>query len=243
MLLCRTMPLGQDVELVVLPAPQWQLTSAQQQEVESIWADGQSRRQAKLFNGKLLMYARHDSHCIYGSFTDYKTYFAYQRQPQLFAPQQIRPLAVSGITLVGDSVLLATRSDSVSQYPGYLELVPSGNIDDTFMTPTGHIDFRQQILQELQEEAGILPEQVVSLKPVALIADEQELIYDVCLELHVQSAPELVIEGIALRHEYINPILVSLRELPKFLAGHKAHLVPTSFSLLMHCLTLNRLNT
>lgn len=84
----------------------------------------------------------------------------------------IRPLAVSGVTFAKDQVLLGQRTTSVTNYPGYFELVPSGSLE-------AGKSWHEQIVDELLGESGIEPAMIQSCEAFCLIFDEGEKLFDI----------------------------------------------------------------
>ena len=101
----------------------------------------------------------------------------------------ITPLAVSGITYYQSDdqkvFLLAKRSDKVTQFPGMFELVPSGSIDVSVInSATSEVDFKGQLIKELEEEIGVDEDQVINSREFCLVRDEEN-VFDIGVEIEI----------------------------------------------------------
>ena len=99
--------------------------------------------------------------------------------------------------------------------------------------PDGAVDWRAQLLSELQEEVGIAPEQVRGLLPEVLVLDHRDRVLDVCARIDVV-VPELPGPERRVGAEYSELVWVSSERLPEFLATHEDELVPGSLAWLRH---------
>lgn len=152
--------------------------------VDLIWQKQMELSGGKLFNGKLLSFVALDNERMLGKFVDYKYYLAQLIEPRLYPFLQIEHIAVSGITVADEMVLVGRRSEHVTAHPSHFELVPSGGIDPTHASE-GKIDAEGQLLAELQEEAGISRNSVMAISPLALIRDRQKGGFELCMEIRV----------------------------------------------------------
>lgn len=128
-------------------------TEQEKAEIERIW----DSKQQDLFNGnivgfKSLSYENNKLHA-YAYKTCYKEMYACNMNKNLNG--KITPLAVSAITIDKNDNILLSRRQKVTEYVGCYELIPSGGIE----VPSGSlakIDYKEQIMQELREELGII---------------------------------------------------------------------------------------
>lgn len=91
--------------------------------------------------------------------------------------------AVSGLLYCKEECLLGLRGKKVAQ-SGKWELVPSGHLEG---------DPNEDILRELQEEAGIEREEV-SIYPIGLALDQREQIYEYCYALELKKKREVFLQ-------------------------------------------------
>ena len=114
-----------------------------------------------------------------------------------------------GRTLLG-------RRARVTEYRGWLELVPSGSLDSQ--------SIEDQVRQEFCEEKGLGPEVIRTIDPFCLVLDERHQVYDVGCRLTVDlatSTAEMTGSG-----EYEELQWVELQQLDSYLAGNS--ILPTS---------------
>lgn len=160
-------------------------------DIELAWEKEQERRNKKLFNGNILNLAiikqqTTDKRLVLQCHTvEYKQYFAQRSGIDL----GITPLAVSGIVFYQENnskiFYVGKRSETVSQYPGYYELIPSGSIDAKNLVPNQPVDYSKQLIIELKEELGVPLEDIKSHKAFCLIFDEIDRVYDIGIEIEV----------------------------------------------------------
>src|SRR5262249_21158006 len=146
----------------------FRLSSQRREWVEAIWQGELRKRKALLYDGKLLEFAGIRGSRLTGRFVSYKEYVASRKNPAILG-RVIVPLAVSGITWLGDYVGFGERGARVRNYPGRLELFPSGSIDESCLRANRRIDFHAQLIDELWEETGICKSHVVATNTRALI--------------------------------------------------------------------------
>jgi len=130
-----------------------------------------------------------------------------------------RPLGVSGIVIDQFGRTLLGRRTGVTEYRGWLELVPSGSLDGQLI--------EEQIRQEFSEETGLGPEVISAVEPFCLVLDERHQVYDIGCRLEVNLATATV--EIAGSGEYEDFQWVELDQLNALLAAHSC--VPTSRAL------------
>lgn len=226
----QTINLPRDFYIQVLPyARGFTLSDHEKMLVENIWRHEERACSAKLHNGQILNVVSVESDHLIGEFIEYKYYLAQLRDPNFEEVLKIRTLAVSGITTTVDKVLIGQRAQDVSAYGNWYELVPSGGID-----PRSHVDDRihvaRQFEMELWEESGISVAEIKGIRPLALIFDSKNKIYELCAELSVNYS--ILKEPLRPSEEYQKLEWVSKREIKEFVAKHEGQLVPFSFYLL-----------
>ncbi|MCB1135292.1 MAG: NUDIX hydrolase [Chlamydiia bacterium] len=153
---------------------EWNFSPAIQSAVSALW----NERPASVFDGEL--FCLHGGG-LQGGFVPYRYYWAKLRQPEL--PYQLCALSVSGLVVCDGELLVGKRGASVSAYPEHYELVPSGGLERRAQQGA-RMDYIQQLLWELEEEAGIASSRVVNVQPVGLYQDSPGLV-DLCCVLRL----------------------------------------------------------
>jgi len=212
-------------------------TEAAARAVDAVWRRAVRRNPGAMHNGLMLAFVcasvaagKTVVRCIR---TEYKYYFAGVHEPELgFA---LDPVAVSGVIEVetpgGPAVLAARRGKTVTLYPGRLEFIPSGGIDESALRPDGTADFISQFRKEFTEETG-LPESVIrSVEPFAFIRDIPGKVYDVCAMIRIDADPDGLPARLASGGEYSGYTLIPRRGLASFLEARKREFVPTSLAV------------
>ena len=100
----------------------------------------------------------------------------------------VRPLGVTGVTYIGERVLIGRRSALVTQYPDRWEPVPAGSVAGPPPEVADGDVLAEQVLSELEEETGIRRGDVSELTVVGVIEDRADRVVDVCFRLHVEAA-------------------------------------------------------
>jgi hypothetical protein len=162
--------------------------------IDQIWSEENEKRQDKLLNNNILNLAiieRHETKLVLRChFIEYKHYLAQRSGIAL----GITPLAVSGIAFYRENnskkFFLGKRADSVTQYPGFFEFIPSGSIDASNTDSNNAIKYEEQLMIELKEELGISYENIKSCNAFCLILDEKEKVFDIGLELELENIRE-----------------------------------------------------
>lgn len=106
--------------------------------------------------------------------TTYRWYYA---QVKGAAPRTVNILAVSGFS-VDDSgdVLLGKRSQSVTEYVGCFEPIPSGALEPEDVADGG---WQNRLLSEFAEETSLDKNSIKNIRPLALVYDIQSGAYDI----------------------------------------------------------------
>jgi HAD superfamily hydrolase (TIGR01509 family) len=212
-------------------------TAAVDERVDQIW-QREMAQNPRLFNGKILAYSHHEtdgSHVtLFGRVVEYKQFLAQLREPSL--PLGIHGLGVSGLTILRDpgarTLLFGVRSDTVTQYPGYLELLPSGSIDTSVIREDSTIDFHETLRRELEEESGIRRDRLRSTRDLCVIHDRLDRVYDAGVLLDLDAAPREVTNAFPATSEYVGPYFVRVDDLSRFIQDHGHAMVPTSVALI-----------
>jgi len=208
----EVIPISADFQIDVIPSSHLSLTKSQEKRVDELW----KQAPGTAFNGQCFTKVRLEKNRLVGQFVPYKYYFAQRLDPSLGA---IQPVAISGITTCGSDILVGQRSDSVTAYPGYFELAPSGSIDPS-SNKNGHIDYVMAAAKELEEETGI---RTSSITPLWLVIDNRENTIELCLKITVNKKPASFPIG-----EYSHCQWMSSAELKKLIMNNSNRFVPLS---------------
>lgn len=162
------------VQVVETPA----LSSADAHAVDAIW-EVATQQNPSLFPGTILNGLSYTRDGLVGSWIPYPQAYAAAHTIKLAQRLNVRPVAVSGAVWAGRHVLLGRRSAHVTEYPGHLELAPSGGLDT--------VDYRKAILKELTEETGIASQEVAEIRPFAMMVPKEAGTIELCLVLTLHS--------------------------------------------------------
>ena len=198
--------------------------------IDALW-EAELRVHPDRFDGTLCAFVRREGDVLHGRFVPYRYYAAQRRDPTL--PLAIIPLAVSGLLICQGQVAFARRSERTTQYPGWIELVPSGGLDADCLHEDSTVDHRAQLIRELTEETGIPESEILSIEPVALVRDCVDPVVDLASVIEVGPRARAIADmtlagGVG---EYHSLVWVSTAELPTFVEGHRHDLVPMSLAL------------
>lgn len=196
--------------------------------VENIW-NFEHRQFSHLYNGQILNVVKWDNDKLLGEFIKYKYYIAQLRDPNLQQILDIQTVSISGMTLTGEKILIGQRSDQVTAYKNYYELVPSGGIDPN-ASHGNQIDLKRQFEIELWEETGISVTEIKGIKPIALVYDTKNKSYEICAEINVNYT--ILKENLNPSEEYQKLQWFTKRELADFIQKKEKEFVPFSLFLL-----------
>jgi len=203
--------------------------AAETELVERTWAEALARPGSRLHDGGVCSLVERRGAALTGEYVPYRRYFAQRRTSTDLG---VRALGVSGvIAWTGDGapeLLFARRAAWVTAFPRSLELVPSGSLDRATAGADGIVTWREKLLEELHEEAGVSPAAVAEVRPFAVLYDVAERVADLCAELRIGGTRDALLAGFAAVSEYTDPVLVPASALPAFLERHASELVPAS---------------
>jgi 8-oxo-dGTP pyrophosphatase MutT (NUDIX family) len=226
---CTVEPIGGDLRILV-SGGEPPMSDELLQRIERLWHE-ERREHPNRFDGTLLSFAGRSVEGVLGRFVPYRFYLAKRRDAAL--PLKITPLAVTGALLCDGRIAFARRAEGTTQYPGRLELVPSGGIDADTLRADGSIDHRAQLIRELTEETGIPASAIIRFETIALLHDRVDDVIDVASLIEVEASAGAVAEA-TLRDgtaEYRSLRWVPLTDLGAFLEQHHAELIPSSRAL------------
>lgn len=206
--------------------------------IEKIWHEEYKNKNSKIFNGEVLsfvdVHSNHGNVAVSATFTEYKNVLASRKKSDLGL--NIKQIGVSGITIVTDQkkefVLFSTRSSDTTEYPGYLELVPSGNIDKSTILKDDTIDYISKINEEFVEETGLSNNDIKKVTSFCFVYDTGNEVYDVGCIIHADAEKNKILEGFSSVSEYKNPKLIPMSSLEEFVGKNQQKIVPTSLAML-----------
>lgn len=205
--------------------------------IEDLWSE-ECKNKHGIFNGDVLYFIdvknENNDIVVDAQFTEYKNVLASRKKSELGL--NIKQIGVSGIIVVEENskkfVLFSTRSDDVTEYPEYIELVPSGNIDKSILRMNGTVDYISKLKEEFFEETGIPIEHINKIKSMCLVYDKNNQIFDIGCLIELNIAKKVILEYFAKVNEYKNPEFISINDLHDFVNKNKKKIVPTSLALL-----------
>lgn len=190
-------------------------------QVASIWASETVRRPGEVFDGLICSVAEATPASIEVFETRYRYFLAQRRDPELRSLLDIRPLAVSGVLICQDGLVLGRRSGTVEQDRGLWELVPAGVLDPSRRNPVGRPDPVAQLMDELHEEIGLSAHHIL-LPPqlLAIVVDHDDGVIDLTYCLRTPATADEIAAFVDLHpreHDEIRvvPLHVFLDELER----------------------------
>lgn len=195
------------------------LTTDEHVMIERIWEEEMQRRKGSLFNGRLFSAIDVNSERLLGRFIPYKLYLASIRNPDLQQILKIYPVSITGRTLYHEKILIGKRSIHVTQYPGFYELIPSGGVDDQSIE-NGKINLKLQYRIELEEEAGILQDNISNIEIKTLEYDNN--LYEICADIFLKKETDVHFKS--LEHDELH--WIPLQNLRTFLDSHQNEVLP-----------------
>ncbi|AFS80024.1 hypothetical protein NKOR_00510 [Candidatus Nitrosopumilus koreensis AR1] len=207
------------------------------EQISAYWNDYVKSKNSSAFNDKVLRFVRLDQknkNKIFVTFTDYKNIIVDRNF--LNSSLGLYQVGVSGLLLVHEQndtfVLFAKRSNNVTEYPNFYELVPSGNLDKSVLDEDGIIHFDSKILDEFKEETGISDSLISNSQSFCFVRDNINHVYDVCCILEINTDRRLFDDSFKNVSEFYSPCFVNIKNLKKFLTDHVSEIVPTSKAIL-----------
>jgi hypothetical protein len=156
-------------------------------EVQDSWRQAKSLN-LELFDGNVFNLIEVNENSIIIQKIDYGLFYVKSKSPKLLPDLEVCVLAVSGITFIGDRVLIGKRSNRVNQFKGKWEMVPSGILDDTdhHKSSLNHIAVDQLCL-EFQQETSINSDLLTDIKFLGLVVDSQAYTADLVFRTQIDS--------------------------------------------------------
>lgn len=147
-------------------------------EVDRIWSlalDAEGK-DCRLFDQEALFVSSIDETRIDLFALPYRFLYSQKRNPELKKALQLRPIAISGACLSEGKLLVGKRACNVTQYPGFLELVPSGGLENLGT----NLDYKRTLIKEFEEETTLGKESIRRIDTIGICLDQDEVTYDIC---------------------------------------------------------------
>jgi HAD superfamily hydrolase (TIGR01509 family) len=213
------------------------ISKIQKEKMEEEWKKIQKKRKKKMENNKVLIlksiHKNKKEILVKTSFVDYKYIITSRNNSSINL--KLEQIGVSGLILINERgvtyTLFAKRSNYNTEYPNYFELVPSGNIDILSKQNKKNIDFKAKLLDELEEETGIVKEHVKRITELCIIEDKNNSVYDICCIIKLQLSMRKILKRFKRTEEYVKPQFVRIDDVSKFLLENKSRITPTTLGL------------
>lgn len=189
--------------------------------LDDIWAEEKGRRGDRLTNGQIYSLYDYSPDCLTLQPAEYRHVLARRRAPDLVdAGLAIRPVAVTGVLLCADGLVLGRRGDQVASDAGLWEPAPAGGLNRP--------DPAAQVLEELREELGVKSSGVAPPEACGLVEDMESGVHDIVFRLHTTASAE----DIRATHktlgtnEYAELAIVRQPDVAAFLETNHGRLLP-----------------
>jgi 8-oxo-dGTP pyrophosphatase MutT (NUDIX family) len=205
----------------VLPAEQ-SYSDIVLQQVEQLWQQAVQASDKKLFDSTIFSFSALREQQVWVQPVAYKFFYAQYQQTKLRETLKLRPLGVAAVLCCVDGAVLAQRSPWVMQAPNQWEFAPSGGISAEFLSADNVLDYRSQLMAELEEELGLSADDISRQEVLGMFFDQAERVVDIIVGLHSQLTAEQVQQKFAERQndEYQALSVIPVADLPTWLANH-----------------------
>ena len=207
-------------------------------QIDTTWKNEQKKRTVKLFNSKVLnlksMKKETRKILMNVNFVDYKNIITDRINPSINL--NYKQIGISGIITINDGnkifTLIAKRSKNNTEYPSHLELVPSGNLDESIKDNHGKINYKEKLIEELKEETGICKNNIKDILEIGIVKDNKNSVYDICCLIKISSKKQIIKKQIKKTKEYSKPQFINIEELERRILCNKEKIVPTSLGII-----------
>ena len=225
MSIIKSYRLAQDYNIVL--GDPWVVPPSIVPRVDEIWELERERRGIHLTNGQIYTLAEFQPDHILINPSEYKYVLAQRRASNLQREGlNIRPLAVTGILICADGLVLGRRGSAVTDDVGLWEPAPAGGLSMP--------DPKVQVLDELEEELGISKSEVESVQVCGLVEDVESRVFDIVFRLETSATSQEVRVAYTSRgsDEYADLAIVEFSKVPAFLHDHRNDLLPALQTML-----------
>lgn len=164
--------------------------------VEELWqaairrvADGGA---GQLFNGRVFSADFITPGRIRGHLTEFRRIVAQMDDPALAPALGIRPLAVCGVVLGRDGVVIGRRPAAAVYQPGMWQLPPAGSVDASAARPGGCIDLIAQLETEFTEELGLPATAIRATRALCAVEHPGSRVTDLGIAIHTDLTAEAI---------------------------------------------------
>ncbi len=165
--------------------PMSTLPPALDAEVERLWQIAQAHT-PRLFNGRVFSADVITPRLVCGHWTEFRRIVAQMRRPDLHRELGIRSLAVNGVIVGPDGVVLGRRPvDAVYQADEW-QLPPAGSVDASAAGREGAVDVLRQFFGELREELGLDPAAVSAPRLLCIVEHPGSRVLDLGIAVTTQ---------------------------------------------------------
>jgi 8-oxo-dGTP pyrophosphatase MutT (NUDIX family) len=170
------------------------LPPALERAVALLWQTARARN-AALFNGRVFSADTVAPHLLTGHMAEFRRMLAQIARPDLGAALQLRPVAVVGVLLCPDGVVIGQRDSAAVYQPGFWQTPPAGSVDAGALRPDGTLDPQRQLLAELQEELGVPASAVENLAPICMVEHPGSRVLDIVYRIALSWSAGAVLEA------------------------------------------------
>ncbi len=218
------------------------INESQQKLISEVWKN-ELKKNDTLHNGKVpclrKIISQSNSKILKIFYVDYSAIIADRLEPQIGL--DLKQVGVSGIIEISNNgfkkILFSTRSSNTTEYPDYLELVPSGNLEITD-DENNLIDFQNTLINEFYEETRLSSDVLRNITPLCVVYDKINHVYDVCSKIQVESSFEDLLACVLSSNEYYNPKLIDVKDIENFISINNEKIIPTSKAILEYYMKL-----
>ncbi len=200
--------------------------------ISAIWATAAARVEAggagRLFNGQVFSIDTIAPDRITGHLTEYRRLVAQVEDHTLFPELELRSLAACGVLRCSGGVVIGRPPPAAIYQPGMWQLCPAGSVDAGARRENGTMDYRGQLLTELREELGLLPDAIGEVTPLCLVEHPGSHVCDFGMAVRTSLDPDAILDTHRTRGngEYDPLRIVPIADLADFIIWAGAKLVP-----------------
>lgn len=203
-------------------------------EVANLWSIAVTESGGRLFDEAILRVVAIEETRVVVAPIPYRLFYVARLRPDLIDPARLTPLAVTGMSSCEQGVVFGRRSPHVTQAPGLIELLPSGSVPAS-RTIGAKVDFSGQLLEELEEEAGVSSDAVEAVRLLGVVdAMGAEGVVDLAVSLRLRLSQKELLAAHAARgsDEYVELMIVDFEEVAEHRERWGRQLTPVSDAIL-----------
>jgi len=196
--------------------------------IQELW-EAEKAVRPSIVNGSIVCFGARTGGRVDARLAEYRLFIARERDSSIRLRLGLQAIGVTGVVVdSAGKILVGHRGADVTEYPGALELVPSGSLASDSVGENGRVDTLGALLSELEEETGIERASVASVVPLGMLRDTDQDGFDICYELHLAAGATLSAFAAG---EYRDLALLDGSEVAALIADGRPA-VPTSRALL-----------